>query len=346
MRGPRGCLAKDNIEAVKLNIIFYFLLAVVVALLPFFFRNELSYYLSILSLAGIYAIVVMGLNMLMGYAGQISLGHAAFFAAGAYTSAILTTTFSVSPLVSLFPSVIVSGALAFVVGIPTLKLKEHYLAMATLGIGLIMHSLLSANPFDITGGPGGIPGIPPVHVLGFVTDTDRSQYYVIWIITIGMFVLSSNIVNSRFGRALRAIHKSEVVTNVLGVDTYRYKLKIFVLSAVYAGFAGYLYAHCSPLFYVNPDDVCHFVFSIKIVTMVVIGGMNTMWGALFGAVSLTLLPEVLRSLGAYFEGINTSDIEMALYGVILVAVMIFSKSKQLQRFISSLSSKKPTISAS
>jgi branched-chain amino acid transport system permease protein len=346
MRGPRDCWAKDEHEAVKQQRISYFILAAVVAVLPLFFRQELSYYLSILSLAGIYAIVVMGLNMLMGYAGQISLGHAAFFAAGAYTSAILTTAFNVSPLLSLIPSVLVSGALAFVVGIPTLKLKEHYLAMATLGIGLIMHSLLSANPFDITGGPGGIPGIPPVHFLGLVTDTDTTQYYVIWVITIGMFVLSSNIVNSRFGRALRAIHKSEVVTNVLGVDTYRYKLKIFVLSAVYAGFAGYLYAHCSPLFYVNPDDVCHFVFSIKIVTMVVIGGMSTMWGALFGAVSLTILPELLRSLGAYFEGVNTTDLEMALYGVILVAVMIFSKSKPLQHILTSLFSKKPTVSTS
>ena len=345
MRAPRDCLAKDKYAAVKLNTISYVLLALVVAILPLFFRQELSYYLSILSLAGIYAIIVMGLNMLMGYAGQISLGHAAFFAAGAYTSAILTTTFSISPLLSLISAVIASGALAFIVGIPTLKLKEHYLAMATLGIGLIMHSLLSANPFDITGGPGGIPSIPPVHVLGLVTDNDITQYYVIWIITIGMFVLSSNIVNSRFGRALRAIHKSEVVTNVLGVDTYRYKLKIFVLSAVYAGFAGYLYAHCSPLFYVNPDDVCHFVFSIKIVTMVVIGGMNTMWGALFGAVSLTVLPELLRSLGTYFEGINTSDLEMAFYGIILVAVMILSKSKPLQRVILSVRNKKPTISA-
>ena len=346
MHGHRDCLAKGKCVAVKLNTISYLTLIFVVAILPLFFRHELSYYLSILSLAGIYAIIVMGLNMLMGYAGQISLGHAAFFAAGAYTSAILTTTFSISPLLSLFPAVIVSGALAFIVGIPTLKLKEHYLAMATLGIGLIMHSLLSANPFDITGGPGGIPNIPPVRVLGFVTDNDITQYYVIWMITIVMFVLSSNIVNSRFGRALLAIHKSEVVTNVLGVDTYRYKLKIFVLSAVYAGFAGYLYAHCSPLFYVNPDDVCHFVFSIKIVTMVVIGGMNTMWGALFGAVSLTLLPELLRILGAYFEGINTTDLEMAFYGVILVAVMILSKSKQLQRVISSMNNRKPTVSAS
>jgi branched-chain amino acid transport system permease protein len=315
---------------VKTNYYIYLISACVAAILPILFRHEFSYYLSILTLAGIYAIIVMGLNMLMGYAGQISLGHAAFFSAGAYTSAILTTIWGMPPLLSLFPAVIVSGLLAFAVGIPTLKLKEHYLAMATLGIGLIMHSILSANPFNITGGPGGIPNIPPIHIAGFVTDNDVTQYYLIWFLCFIMFIVSSNIVNSRFGRALRALHKNEMVTNVLGVNTYKYKLKIFVLSAVYAGFAGYLYAHSSPLFYVNPDDVCHFVFSIKLVTMVVIGGMNTMWGALAGAVSLTMMPECIRTVSAYFGGNNTTDIEMALYGMILVAIMILSKSKQLQ----------------
>ncbi len=307
-------------------------------MLPHLFRNEYSYYLSILTLAGIYAIVVIGLNMLMGYAGQISLGHAAFFSAGAYTSAILTTSWGLPPLLSLFPSVMVSGLLAFIVGLPTLKLKEHYLAMATLGIGLIMHSMLSANPFNLTGGPGGIPNIPPLRVAGFVTDTDQTQYYVIWCLCIIIFILSSNIVRSRFGRALQALHQNEMVTNVLGVNTYKYKLKIFVLSAVYAGFAGYLYAHCSPLFYINPDDVCHFVFSIKIVTMVVIGGMKTMWGALAGAVGLTLMPECLRICSAYLGERNTTDIEMALYGMILVAIMIVSKSKPLQHRILSAKS--------
>lgn len=317
----------------KRNYYIFLIIGCVAAILPILIRHEFSYYLSILTLAGIYAIIVMGLNILMGYAGQISLGHAAFFSAGAYTSAILTAIWGISPLVSLFPAVIVSGLLAFAVGIPTLRLKEHYLAMATLGIGLIMHSVLSANPFNITGGPGGIPNIPPIHIAGFVTDNDVTQYYLIWFLCLIIFILSSNIVNSRFGRALRAIHKNEMVTNVLGVNTYKYKLKIFVLSAVYAGFAGYLYAHSSPLFYVNPDDVCHFVFSIKIVTMVVIGGMNTMWGALAGAIGLTMMPEFIRMVSTRFGGMNTTDIEMALYGMILVAIMILSKSKQLQNRI-------------
>jgi len=314
----------------------YTILLAIILVLPLFFKNELSYYLSILSLAGIYAIAVIGLNLLMGYAGQISLGHAGFFAAGAYTSAILTTQFNISPLLSVLPALLVPGFISFIVGLPTLKLKEHYLAMATLGIGLIIYALLRANPFDMTGGPGGIPGIPPLRVLGIVTDSDITQYYFIWALTFIIFVLSCNMVNSRFGRALLAIHKSEVVTNVLGVNTYKYKLKIFVLSALYAGFAGYLYAHCSPLFYVNPDDVCHFVFSIKLVTMVVIGGMYSMWGSLLGAVSLAILPELLRVLGSFFHNINTTDLEMALYGIILILVMIFTQSRKLKQTLSRL----------
>jgi branched-chain amino acid transport system permease protein len=314
----------------------YTALLTVIVVLPFFFRKELSYYLSILSLAGIYAIAVIGLNLLMGYAGQISLGHAAFFAAGAYTSAILTTSFSVSPLLALLPSVFVPGLISFIVGMPTLKLKEHYLAMATLSIGLIVYALLRANPFDMTGGPGGIPGIPPLSVFGLVTDSDITQYYFIWALAFIIFILSSNMVSSRFGRALLAIHKSEVAANVLGVNTYKFKLKIFIISALYAGFAGYLYAHCSPLFYVNPDDVCHFVFSIKLVTMVVIGGMYSMWGSLLGAVSLAILPELLRVMGSFFHGLNTTDLEMSLYGIILILVMIFTRSQKIKQTLSHL----------
>jgi branched-chain amino acid transport system permease protein len=312
------------------------ILLIAIALTPLFFRNQLSYYISILSLAGIYAIVVIGLNMLMGYAGQISLGHAAFFSIGAYTTAILTTQYNVSPVLSFVPALFVSGCISLIVGLPTLKLREHYLAMATLGVGLICYSVLSADPFDITGGPSGIPNIPPLQMLGIITNNDTTQYYCIWTAVFIIFIVSSNIMDSRFGRALMAIHKNEVVASVLGVNVYKYKLKIFILSAMYAGLAGYLYAHCSPLFYVNPDDVCHFVFSIKIVTMVVIGGMRTMWGALFGAVGLSILPEILRTLGTLFHGLNTTDIEMALYGIILVVAMIVSPTMKLKNLLSKI----------
>jgi len=314
----------------KPQIIRYAVFVLLIAAMPLIFQGRQSYYLSMLSLAGIYAIVVIGLNMLMGFAGQISLGHAAFFSIGAYTTAILTTRYGLPPVACLLPAVALSGVAAFLIGLPTLKLKEHYLAMATLGVGLIVYAVIKADPGGITGGTQGIPNIPPLKLLCFATDSDASQYYVIWSIVFVIFVFSANIINSRFGRAFMAIHKSEVSAEVLGVNAFAYKMQVFILSALYAGLAGYLYAHCSPLFYLNPDDVSHFMLSIKLLTMVVIGGMSSMWGALFGAVGLSLLPEVLRLFGSFFHGVSTTDIEMAVYGIILVAVMIFLPSEKFE----------------
>lgn len=305
----------------------------IVAVIPLIFSGRMSYYVSMLALSGIYAIVVLGLNMLIGYAGQISLGHSAFFAIGAYTSGILSTRYGLPPLLCAVPAMACSGLVALLIGLPTLKLKEHYLAMATLGFGMITYAILRADPGGLTGGIQGMPNIPPLQVLGLVTASDRIQYYVIWSIVVLLFIFSSNILDSRFGRALMAIHKSELSAGVLGVNVFGHKLQVFVLSALYAGLAGFLYAHCSPLFYINPDDVGHFILSIKLMTMVVIGGMGSMWGALLGAVGLSILPEILRMSGSFLHGISTTDIEMALYGLILTVVMIVSSNKKARRLL-------------
>lgn len=316
----------------------------IVGVVPIIFSGRMSYYVSMLALSGIYAIAVIGLNMLMGYAGQISLGHAAFFAIGAYTSAILSTRYGLPPLACALPAVAASGLVAFLIGLPTLKLKEHYLAMATLGIGLITYSVIKADPGGITGGIQGMPNIPPLKIFSLVTDSDKAQYYVIWTVAFLIFVVSSNIIDSRFGRAFMAIHKSEVSASVLGVNVFAHKMNVFILSAMYAGLAGFLYAHCSPLYYLNPDDVSHFVLSIKLLTMVVIGGMSGMWGALLGAVGLSILPEILRLLGSFLHGISTTDIEMALYGLILVVVMIYSPTEKIEKLLR-LKKQNPTASS-
>ncbi|HAO21848.1 MAG: hypothetical protein BWK80_05710 [Desulfobacteraceae bacterium IS3] len=305
----------------------YLIFIAVIVFIPVVFSGRLSYYVSMLAMCGIHVIIVLGLQLLIGYAGQISLGHAAFFSIGAYSSAILSTLYGLPPIVCFVPSIAITGLAAFLIGLPTLKLKEHYLAMATLGIGLISYSLIKADPGGITGGITGISNIAPLGIFSLSADSDRSQYYVIWAVVFMLFVFSTNIMDSRFGRALTAIHKSEVTASVLGVNVYRCKLQVFVLSGIYAGIAGCLYAHCSPLFYLNPDDVCHFMLSVKLLTMVVIGGMGSLWGALFGAVGLSVLPEILRMAGSLLHGLNTSDIEMAMYGLILVSVMIFQTVK-------------------
>jgi branched-chain amino acid transport system permease protein len=271
-------------------------------------HNE--YYYTLLNFIGIHTLLVVGLNLLMGYGGQISLGHAAFFGLGAYTSGILTVTYGLNPWVALVAGLILSGVAAFLIGIPALKLRGYYLAMATLGFGIIVYIVLNeAQPW--TGGPSGLVGIPSLALASFSLNTPRRLYLLIWP-TVGVIMfLSANLVDSRTGRALRALHDSEAAAQSLGVDTGRLKLLIFVWSALYASLAGSLYAHT--LNFIAPASF-GFMFSIKLVTMVVLGGMASIWGSLLGAAVLTVLPELLTLF---------HDYEVVIFGLILMVVMIF-----------------------
>ena len=269
-----------------------------------------EYYFTLLNFIGIHTLLVVGLNLLLGYAGQISLGHAAFFGLGAYTSGILTATCGVNPWLALLAGLVLSGSAAFLIGVPALKLRGYYLAMATLGFGIIVSIILNqAQP--LTGGPSGLPGIPPLTLAGFPLNTARRLYPLIWLAVGVILALSANLVDSRAGRALRALHDSEAAAASLGVDTARLKLKIFIWSALYASLAGSLYAHS--LNFIAPASF-GFMFSIKLVAMVVVGGMASIWGSLLGAGVLTVLPEVLTAF---------HDFEMVIFGAILMVVMIF-----------------------
>lgn len=284
------------------------LFALAVAALALGLDNE--YYFTLLNFIGIHTLLVVGLNLLLGYAGQISLGHAAFFGLGAYASGILTATYGVNPWLALLAGLIISGAAAFLIGIPALKLKGYYLAMATLGFGIIVYIVLN-EASHLTGGPSGLSGIPSLSLAGFPLNTARRLYLLIWL-TVGLILaLSANLVDSRSGRALRALHDSEAAAASLGVDTARLKLKIFIWSALYASLAGSLYAHS--LNFIAPASF-GFMFSIKLVTMVVLGGMASIWGSLLGAGVLTVLPEVLTAF---------HDFEVIIFGLILMVVMIF-----------------------
>ena len=269
-----------------------------------------EYYFTLLNFVGIHTLLVVGLNLLLGYAGQISLGHAAFFGLGAYTSGILTATYGVNPWLALLAGLVISGLAAFLIGIPALKLRGYYLAMATLGFGIIVYIVLNeAQP--LTGGPSGLSGIPSLSLAGFPLNTARRLYLLIWFAVGVILALSANLVNSRAGRAIRALHDSEAAAESLGVDTARMKLKIFVWSALYASLAGSLYAHS--LNFIAPASF-GFMFSIKLVTMVVLGGMASIWGSLLGAGVLTVLPELLTAF---------NDFEVIIFGAILMVVMIF-----------------------
>jgi branched-chain amino acid transport system permease protein len=269
-----------------------------------------AYHVSLLVVIGIHTIVAVGLCLLMGYAGQVSLGHAAFYGLGAFTSGILSASYGVSPWLGLVAAAVLCGALAFVTGAPILKLRGHYLAMATLAFGIIVYVLI-VELKDLTGGPSGLTGIPSLAIGDFIFDADRKFYYLVWAFTLGVLLVSRNIVDSRPGRALRAIHGSEAAAESLGVDVARFKLMVFVLSAVYAGLAGALYAHYTA--FISPQPFS-FLFSVRLVVMVVLGGMASIWGAIFGTTTLTILSEFLHPFG---------DLDVIVFGLILMVVMIF-----------------------
>lgn len=268
-----------------------------------------DYYFTLLNIIGIHTLLVVGLNLLLGYAGQISLGHAAFFGLGAYTSGLLTATCGLNPWLALLLGLLLTGVAAFLIGVPALKLHGYYLAMATLGFGIIIYIIL--NQATWTGGPSGLTGIPSLALFGLPLNTPGRLYFLIWTVLGVILLLSANLVDSRVGRALRALHFSELAAQAVGVDTARLKLLIFIWSALYASLAGSLYAHT--LNFIAPSAF-GFMFSIKLVTMVVVGGMASIWGSLLGAALLTVLPELL----AVFH-----DYEIIIFGAILMLVMIF-----------------------
>ncbi|MBX9962034.1 MAG: branched-chain amino acid ABC transporter permease [Burkholderiales bacterium] len=281
-------------------------LAVLLAVLPWLLPN--TYVLDVVNRIGINAIAVIGLNLVMGYAGQVSLGHAGFFGLGAYASAILTSRYGWPPLVAMGAGMAGTGLLAFAVARPILRLKGHYLAMATLGLGIIV-SIVITNESAWTGGPDGMP-VDALAVAG-VAPSGEFQWY--WLIATCLWVaawLAGNLVDSPVGRALRALHGSEAAAQSVGVDIARYKARVFTISAVFASFAGSLFAHY--VGFITPQ-VASFLHSIELVTMVVVGGMASVYGSVFGAALLTTLPQLL----AEFEGW-----EMVVFGALLILVMV------------------------
>lgn len=286
------------------NILF----VVVVMLMGAMVQN--TYNLQVMTFIGINTLLALGLNMLMGYAGQVSLGHGAFYGLGAYGTAVLSGTYGLSPWLALVCAVALAVAVAWVVGRPTLKLSGYYLGMGTLGFGMIVHILFREGG-SVTGGASGFVGIPMLAVGSFVFEGGRSYFYLVWAVVFGAMVVCRRIIDSKMGRALAAIHGRENAAIALGVDAHSVKLTIFMFSAGLGAVAGFLYAHF--VMFISPDSF-GFMASIKMVTMVVIGGMASVWGAVLGAAVITLLPEVLHGF---------ADYEMIVFGLILMGVMIF-----------------------
>jgi branched-chain amino acid transport system permease protein len=272
-----------------------------------------GYLISVLQFAAIYVVFVSGLNIFMGYAGQVSFGHNAFAALSGYTSAILTTNYGWEPLSAAVLGLAAVLVCALVVGYPALRLRGHYLAMATLAIGLIAYDI-AVEWGSVTQGYMGISGIPPIGIGRWTIASDRMLLlFLIFVAGLGVLA-SAGIRRSRLGRALVAIAGSENAARSLGVDVARYKLAAFLISAFYAGVAGSLFVHA--VGFVSPE-----VFGLHMVVlafaMLYIGGIGTPAGAILGALIVTLLPETFRSF---------KDYQDLAYGAVLIAILIYAPS--------------------
>jgi branched-chain amino acid transport system permease protein len=284
-----------------------YLIAAVLLVLPFVLPN--SFYMDLVIRMAINAVIVLGLNLLIGFAGQISLGHAGFLGLGAYATAILPTHWGWHPVLAIVAGAAAAGTLAAVLARPIFRLKGHYLAMATLGLGIIIN-IMVRNEAAWTGGPDGM-AVPPLAIGGLEISGDKPWYAIVAILLCVSIWASINLIDSPFGRALRALHGSEVASLVVGVQVGRYKLAIFVLSAMFASFMGSVTALY--VGFVTPN-LADFFHSIELVTMVVIGGMGSIYGSVIGAVLLTALPQALST----FDGWET-----VVFGAILMLCMIF-----------------------
>ena len=283
-------------------------LSLALVLFPLVENNP--YTLGLTNLIAINAIVVLGLNLFIGYAGQISLGHAAFFGLGAYGSAIATVTLGVPPWPAMLLVAVLVALVALVVGIPALRLSGHYLAMATLGLNFVFHIILLQ--WDaVTGGPSGFYGIPYLSIGSFVFDDEVRLHYLIWTVAMVCLLLCLNLVRSGVGRGMAALAGDETAAAALGVDTRATKVKVFVLSAVLASLAGSLYAHTYA--FISPDSFDIFA-ATDFAIMVVVGGMGSIWGSLFGAAVMTMLPEWMDLFDNYKD---------LVHGGILVLVLMF-----------------------
>jgi branched-chain amino acid transport system permease protein len=328
------------------------LLIVTVVIIQLLTRaTDTSYFLTQLTMSAYYSLVIIGLSLVMGYAGQISIGHAGFFAIGGYMSALLTThnllpykdstcvsilsktgllvssqdlygtdLLTVHPWVACILAVLITIVIAYIIGGPVLKLKGHYLAMATLGFGIIIFRIVLGTA--IFGEADGLSDVPPFALLPGIEVSGKMpvrvlNYYIAWtMVVIGMLLLS-NLVNSRIGRALRSIHGSEDAANAMGVNISKYKLHTFVLSAVFAAVAGVMLTHYNGG--IGPSEAS-VMKSVRYVAIVAIGGMANLWGALIMGVLLNFL-----SLRGYFGSMDD-----AVFGSILIIIMLFAPNGLLR----------------
>ncbi len=275
------------------------------------------YHLHTLIMAGIFAVLALSLNLLLGYTGQLSLGHAAFFGIGAYATALLTVKLAWSPWIGLAAAVVLPGLAGWVIGRLALKLRGAYFVLLTISFAGCV-SLVSVNWMDLTNGPLGLPGVPALEIAlpgvpALSLRTKVAFYYVVLVAVALAYLVCLALIRSRVGRALVALRENETLAASVGIDGTHYLVLAAVISAAMAGFGGGLYAHYTR--FVSPE-VFLFTYTVTMVIMVVAGGKGTLAGPVVGAVLFTVLPEALRAATSW-------QWQMLLYGVLLIAVLFF-----------------------
>jgi branched-chain amino acid transport system permease protein len=275
------------------------------------------YHLHTLIMAGIFAVLALSLNLLLGYTGQLSLGHAAFFGIGAYATGLLTVKLEWSAWIGLLAAIVLPAVAGYVIGRLALKLRGAYFVLLTISFAGCV-SLVSVNWMDLTNGPLGLPGVPPLEIAlpglpALSLRTKSAFYYVVLAATALSYLVCLALIRSRVGRALVALRENETLAASVGIDGTHYLVLAAVVSAAMAGFGGGLYAHYTR--FVSPE-VFLFTYTVTMVIMVVAGGKGTLAGPIVGAVLFTVLPEALRAATSW-------QWQMLLYGILLVGVLFF-----------------------
>lgn len=290
------------------NSILMFLL-VIIALLPLLFQ-ERPYILLLFCMVCIYIISVSGLDILFGYSGQVSFGHAAFYGIGAYGSAILSRDYGLSPLLSIIVAMVMSVVIAMLLALPAARLRAHFLSLLTTAFGMIFY-LLIGNLEKITGGFPGFINIPKISIGQLVFDDYFKFFYLVFVLAILGLIFKKRIVNSRIGRAFIAIREDSVAANSSGINVSRYKMISFGICAAYAAFGGAMYAHM--IGFISPDTFER-NRSIVFITMLILGGKGNLWGPVIGAILITFINQYFQFMGIYLE---------LLYGTIVILILMF-----------------------
>ena len=281
---------------------------IIFAIYPFISANDYLTSLGIVFFINL--MLIASLNLVTGYCGQISLCHGGFYGLGAYVSGVLTAKFGIAPVLAIICALVITSAASLIIALPTLRLRGHYLAMATLGFGVIL-SVLFVELSWLTGGPNGLMGVPPITFFSFSFESDLFYFYLVWFISMLLMWMILNLINSRIGRAIASVSHSEIGAAILGVNAYILKVKVFVLSASIAALSGALYIHYNQ--FASPEMFTFFT-SVLLIMMVALGGWGSYWGPLYGALIFTIVPELLRSL---------HDLELLIFGLSMILVLMF-----------------------